>query len=206
MRRPGTDGFVIESGVSDAHDIEGGTTDIKYTFDETTQDEGGPCHGTIQLSALGSYLLLMGSRNVRRDNDEFGFHSGIDQSGQDQLGTAIKNQTAAACSGHEKSWPDWDNDLTLATVGGLTIRRKAGENYMIAERQDLRGGPLLSPLKELAIGDAFSFTTGVVQRSFSGGGEHTNIRAMTQIKVNVGTSRVARPPALPASEIGRAHV
>ena len=198
LGEPGTDGFVIASGVPDAEDIEGGTTDVKYTFEETIQQEGGPCHGTIQLPQLGSYLLLVGSRNVRSYND-FSFHTGLDRSAQDQLEAAIKTQTVAACRGHEKSFPTWDNNLTLADLRGLTIRRKWGEIYLIAERQDPRGGPLLSPLKELATGDAFSFTTGEVRRSFSGGGEHTTITAITGATVDVGRSRNRQPPPLVSS-------
>ncbi len=201
LGKPGADWFVVESGVPDAHDIHGGATDVKYTYEETRRGVGA-CRKTILLSKLESYLLLRGSRNVLTDNGEFGFHSGLDHSAGD-LSTTIENMTKDpdGCIKLIDSWPTWDDDLILAVVRGLTIRRSYGDIYVIAERRDPRGGPLLSPLKELAVGDSFSFTTGEVQRSFSGGGEHTKITAMTEIKVNVtGQSPVPKPPPTPPSD------
>jgi hypothetical protein len=171
--------------------IQGGTTDAKYTFDETARESvrGGLCHGTILLSALGTHLSLSGSRVNGRT--EFRFNSQLDSSAGAQLHTTIHNQTADACRTIDKTLPEWTGDYTgdytVAVVRGLKIGRFISLLEVRAERHDPPEGPLLSPLKEFAIGDAFSFTTGEVQRSFpcGRGASRCNVTAMTELKVNV---------------------
>ena len=189
--------WYIDSGVPDVKDIEGGTTDVKFAYEETKRGVGA-CHETIQLSRLGSYLMLEGDSR-KAHGSEFTFHSGLDHAAGD-LETTIENKAKdpAGCIKQPHSWPSWDDDLILAVVRGLKIRRSYGGIYVIAERTDPYG-PLLFPLKELAIGDAFSFTTGKVQRSGSIN-VHYNWTAMTEIKVNVNVSGPSRSPASPASE------
>ena len=209
VRDASTDTFIV--GHAAPGSIKGGTTDVQYTFEyameETPLYSGSRCQGTIQLSSLGTHLLI-GGGTMNRTRTDFSFDTLLDPSAGTQLNTAMLNKTVDACNEQgfhvyrhsNKPWrvfapafPDWPvHDATVAVVRGLTIDRSITLLGVGATRHDPKG-PLLSPLKELSIGDAFSFTTGEVQRSFScaeasgygGGRDSCSVTAMTEINVNV---------------------